>query len=127
MNYPDRTLVAHRPAPERVIVVGGGLMLMLLMLPLLFWLDGHAWGNERVPDCDSLAVLSELREIYPRVAHAPLVTIIRDVQSVGLDRRLGHRMCYARVGKGEQEHRLKFAVSYRGDADDSVRIELVTD
>lgn len=127
MNYRDQALVANRPGPERVVIIGGGMMLILLMLPLLFWFEGRAWGDERVPDCDSLPVLAQLREVYPRVARAPLNEIIRDVQSVGLDRRLGHRMCYARMGEGDQGRRLKFAVSYQDDANDSVRIELVTD
>lgn len=127
MNYRDHTLAARRPGPEQVVVIGGGMMLMLLMLPLLFWFEGRAWGGERVPDCDSLPVLSQLREVYPRVARAPLNAVIQDVQSVGLDRRLGHRMCYAKVGEGEQARRLKFAVSYQDDANDKVRIELATD
>lgn len=127
MNYPDHTLTAQRTGPERVAVIGGSLMLVLLMLPLLFWFDGRAWGDERVPDCDSLSVLAELRKVYPQVAHAPLNAVIRDVQSVGMDRRLGHRMCYGRVGEGDEARRLKFAVSYQNDANDSVRIELVTD
>jgi hypothetical protein len=127
MNYPDNTLTAHRPGPERVAVIGGSLMLALLMLPLLFWFDDRVWERERVPDCDSLPVLAELRKAYPQVAHAPLSAVIRDVQSVGMDRRLGHRMCYARVGEGDEARRLKFAVSYRNDANDSVRIELAID
>ncbi len=127
MKYPEHLMAAYRPGPERVVIIGGSLMLMLLLLPLLFWFEGRAWGDEPVPDCDSLPVLSQLREAYPRVVHAPLNEIIRDVQSVGLDRRLGHRMCYARVGEGDQARRLKFAVSYQDDANDSVRIELVTD
>jgi hypothetical protein len=127
MNYPDHTLAAGRPGPERVAVIGGSLMLALLMLPLLFWLDGRAWGNEGVPDCDSLPVLSQLRQVYPQVAHAPLNEVIRDVQSVGMDRRLGHRICYARIGEGQQRRQLKYAVSYQDDANDSVRIVLVTD
>lgn len=127
MKHPDHHLTAYRPGPERVIVLGGSLMLILMMLPLLFWFEGRAWGGERVPDCDSLAVLAQLREAYPRVAHAPLNEIVRDVQSVGLDRRLGHRICYARVGDGEQARQLKFAVSYLEDAKDSIRLELVTD
>lgn len=71
MNYPDHSLRAQRPGPERVAVIGGSLMLLLLLLPLLFWLDGRAWGNEGVPDCDSLPVLAELRKVYPQVVHAP--------------------------------------------------------
>lgn len=127
MNYPDHSLTAQRPGPERVAVIGGSLMLLLLLLPLLFWLDGRAWGNEGVPDCDSLPVLAELRKVYPQVVHAPLTAVIRDVRSVGMDRRLGHRMCYGRVGEGDEMRRLKFAVSYQSDANDSVRIELVAD
>ena len=127
MNYPDHSLTAQRPGPERVAVIGGSLMLLLLMLPLLFWLDGRAWSNGRVPDCDSLPVLAELRRVYPKVAQARLTSAIRDVHSVGMDRRLGHRMCYGRVGVGDEARRLKFAVSYQNDANDSVRIELVTD
>lgn len=126
MNYPYH-LTIRRSAPERAVVIGGSLMLMLLMLPLLFWFDGRARNSARVPDCDSLPVLTQLRKVYPQVAHAPLNGAIRDLQSVGMDRRLGHRMCYARVDDGQQQRQLKYAVSYQDDANDSVRIELVSD
>ena len=126
MNYPDRMAV-RRPGPERVAVIGGSVMLALLMLPLLFWFDGRAWGDQRVPDCDSLPVLLQLREVYPQVTNTPLDDVIRDVRSVGMDRRLGHRICYARIGERQQKRRLKYAVSYQHDANDSVRIELVAD
>ncbi len=127
MGYPDHALAVRRPGPERVAVIGGGLMLALLMLPLLFWFDDRTRGDEGVPDCDSLPVLSLLREIYPQVTNTPLDDVIRDVQSVGMDRRLGHRICYARIGESQQQRQLKYAVSYQHDANDSVRIELVAD
>jgi hypothetical protein len=127
MKYPENPTAEYRQDPQRVIVIGGTMMLLLLMMPLLFWMEGRIRGQGQVPECDSLPVLSQLRAAYPKVTQTPLTEVLRDVQSVGLDRSLGHRICYARVGSGAAARRLKYAVSYQDDANDSVRIELVID
>ena len=105
MKYPDHVTADYRQDPQRVVVIGGAMMLLLLMMPLLFWMEGRAWGLDQVPECDSPPVLTQLRLAYPRVTQTPLPEVIRDVQSVGLDRRLGHRICYARVGDGQADIR----------------------
>jgi hypothetical protein len=107
--------------------IGGAMMLVLLMMPLAFWLQRSLVVDDNVPRCDAGAVLEELRTLtsvrHPLEAMGP----IRDIHSVGFDAQIGHRICMATLGEGARARQLKFAISHRNSSPRTLRVEAFSD
>ncbi|MCC1497381.1 hypothetical protein [Alcanivorax sp. 1008] len=125
MTVSDRSM--SRADPERVMRIGGVMMLVLLMMPLAFWLQKSLLVDNSVPRCDAGAVLKELRTLtsvrHPLDAMDP----IRDIHSVGFDAQIGHRICMATLGHGAHARQVKFAISHRNSSPPILRVEAVSD
>lgn len=91
------------------------LLLLLTATPLaVYWLQPP---SANVPDCAAPAVIARLRQA------TGLQVALRHIHSVGIDYRLGHRICSARVGPAEATRSLKYAV-YLSAADGDVVLVL---
>jgi hypothetical protein len=112
------------PRQGGAAVLTGVLMVLILLAPLILWLGIHDVGDRQVPSCHSSMVISQLRAATPAGAPFPETGAIRHIQTMGLDARLGHRICYARIGDGTGAQTVKFAVRY--SATGVVQVEVVS-
>ncbi|MDF1628301.1 MAG: hypothetical protein P1U78_00780 [Alcanivoracaceae bacterium] len=117
----------NRADPERVIRIGGAMMLALLMMPLAFWLQRSLVVDDSVPRCDAAAVLRQLRTVTSVQHPQAAMDAIRDIHSVGFDAQIGHRICMATLGEGVGARQLKFAISHRNSSPHTLRVEAVSD
>jgi hypothetical protein len=104
------------------------MMLLLLLMPLAFWVQKSVMGDDSELRCDADVVLKQLRAM---TSDSRLQTnsmdVIRDIQSVGFDPQIGHRICMARVGDGANARHLKFAISHTDSLPHTLRVEAVGD
>lgn len=113
--------------PQRVARIGGAMMLVLLLMPLAFWLQKSLVAAGNVPSCDAGPVLKQLRTITSTAHPQAATDAIRDIHSVGVDGQIGHRICMATLGEGGQARQLKFAISHSDSAPHTLRVEAVSD
>lgn len=104
--------------PGRVFSLVAMLLLLLVATPLaIHWLQG---SGVAVPDCASAQVIQLLRQ------QGGIQVPLYHIHSVGIDHRLGHRICYALTGRGGAERQLKYAV-YFSATDNRVVLVLTGD
>jgi hypothetical protein len=125
VNASDRALIPANP--ERVMRIGGAMMLVLLMMPLAFWMQKSLSEDDSVPRCDADTVLQQLRAATSAEHSQVAMDAIRDIQSVGYDAQIGHRICMATLGEGPRARQLKFAVSHSDSSSRTLRVEAVSD
>lgn len=125
MKLLSRAPAAADPGP--VMRIGGTIMLALLLTPLIFWVQNSQLADGDIPRCDSVPVIRQLRETAS-VRHPRMVAdVIRDIQSVGYDPQIGHRICMATLGEGAAARQLKFAISRTNSSPPGLHVEAVSD
>ncbi|MFN3713685.1 MAG: hypothetical protein ACK4SX_08505 [Alcanivoracaceae bacterium] len=111
------------PRQGGAAVLTGVMMVLILLTPLILWLGIRDFDDRQVPSCHTSTVMEHLRAATSADAPFPETGAIRDIQTMGLDTRLGHRICYARIGDGAGAQTVKFAVRY--SAAGQVQVEVV--
>ena len=114
-------------SPQKVMRVGVAMMLVLLLMPLAFWLQKSLAMDGSVPPCDAGPVLKQLRAATSSPNAPVVIEAIRDIHSVGFDAQIGHRICMATLGEGAQVRQLKFAISVTDSNPGTLRVEAVSD
>jgi hypothetical protein len=118
------TVDGAAPRQGGAAVLTGVMMVLILLTPLILWLGIRDLDDGQVPSCHTSTVVEHLRAATSAGAPFPETGAIRNIETVGLDTRLRHRICYARIGDGAGTQTVKFAVRY--SANGLVQVEVVT-
>jgi hypothetical protein len=117
--------MADQPAPRQsgVAILTGMMMALILLAPMILWFGIRDLDGRTPPSCHASSVVAHLRAVTTAGVDMADTAAIRQIQTMGLDTRLGHRVCSARIGDGAGVRTVKFAVRY--SASGAVQVEVV--